>query len=95
LQLSFVALTASTHARRVLPPLGIDQHEVDQSFDFGWKRRKLIFCRKEQIPSRPPAKSPFATSTLVAPRISANSRFLTECYLAIAANAPNLRPRER
>jgi hypothetical protein len=42
-------------------------------------------------PHCPPAKSPFAENTLDAPRITANSRFLTKCYLLFATKVPNTR----
>jgi hypothetical protein len=43
------------------------------------------------IPRCPPAKSPFAENTLDAPRITANSRFLTKCYLLFATKGTNTR----
>src|SRR5262245_48915430 len=52
-----------------------------------------LICGKQPVPHSPLAKSPFATNTLDGPRISANSRFLTKCYLSIAAKAPKTRRR--
>ena len=76
--------SADLHARRAQCPLG-----ARKSLDLaGMCVGRLPPTATPPVPRSPLAKSPFATNTLDGQEISANSRFLTKCYLLIAVKAP-------